>query len=186
MKFLPTFAIAAFAGLQTISAFPHMALKTNQGHTVRDILAERSLKNGGKLEVRDLIGGLLSPLTGVLAALDLPTPQNQIVEQIPDDAHPYIAPGPNDIRGLCPTMNTMANHGYISRNGITTFAEAANGCQQAYGFGYDLCTFLSGLGLLAGGDLATGKISISGPDSRVPNTLGDAKGLDNHGPFEVS
>ncbi|UZJ53727.1 hypothetical protein CBS101457_003047 [Exobasidium rhododendri] len=162
-----------------------MALKTSPGHTVRDIIAERTAKNGGKYEVRDLIGGLLSPLTGVLAAIDLPTPQNQIVELIPDDAHPYIAPTSTDIRGLCPTMNTMANHGYIARNGITNFAEASNGCQQAFGFGYDLCTFLSGLGLLAGGDLGTGLMSISGPDSRVPNTLGPAKGLDNHGPFEI-
>jgi hypothetical protein len=31
--------------------------------------------------------------------------------------HPYIAPGPNDIRGACPGMNTLANHGFIHRNG---------------------------------------------------------------------
>jgi hypothetical protein len=79
----------------------------------------------------------------------------------------------------------MANHGYISRDGITTFAEAANACQITLGFGYDTCTFLSALGLLAGGDLATGKMSIGGADSRVPNTLGPALGISHHGPFEI-
>ena len=66
----------------------------------------------------------------------------------------------------------MANHGYISRDGITDFAEAANACQQTLGFGYDTCVFLSALGLVAGGDLPTGKYSIGGADSRVPNTIG--------------
>ena len=66
----------------------------------------------------------------------------------------------------------MANHGFISRNGITSFAEASNACQQTLGFGYDTCTFLSALGLIAGGDLPTGLYSIGGADSRVPNTIG--------------
>ena len=102
----------------------------------------------------------------------------------------------------------MANHGYISRNGITTFAEASNACQQTLGFGYDLCTVLSALGLIAGGrckssylsghsrkrskyllpragDLVSGKYSIGGADSRVPNTLGPALGISKHGTFEI-
>ena len=128
MKFHSALAVAAVAGVQTSLAFPHMALKAPQGLTVRDLIAERAEKNGGKYEVRDLIGGLLAPLSGVLEAIDLPTPQNQVLELVPDDAHPYIAPGPNDIRGLCPTMNTMANHGYISRDGITTFAQGESAC----------------------------------------------------------
>nr|POF13018.1 chloroperoxidase [Quercus suber] len=31
--------------------------------------------------------------------------------------HPYIGPGPTDSRGPCPGLNTLANHGYISRDG---------------------------------------------------------------------
>jgi len=30
---------------------------------------------------------------------------------INDRFHPFIAPGPNDIRGPCPGLNTLANHG---------------------------------------------------------------------------
>ena len=47
-------------------------------------------------------------------------------------------------------------------SGITSFAEAANAVQVAYGFGYDLSVFLSALGLIAGGDLPTGKYTIGG------------------------
>lgn len=47
-------------------------------------------------------------------------------------------------------------------SGITSFAAAANAVQVAYGFGYDLSVFLSALGVIAGGDLITGKYSIGG------------------------
>ena len=54
-----------------------------------------------------------------------------------------------------------------------------------YRFTYTLSVFLSALGLLAGGDLPTGKYTIGGADSRVPNTIGPALGLDAHGVFEI-
>jgi hypothetical protein len=66
-----------------------------------------------------LVNGLLQPLTGVLAALDLPSPQPQGLAVIPDANHPFIAPGPTDVRGICPTLNALANHGYISRDGVS-------------------------------------------------------------------
>jgi hypothetical protein len=34
-----------------------------------------------------------------------------------------IAPGPNDTRGPCPGLNVMANHGYISRDGVPSVVE---------------------------------------------------------------
>ncbi|KAJ7586037.1 Peroxidase, family 2-domain-containing protein [Mycena floridula] len=33
------------------------------------------------------------------------------------EMHQWRAPGPNDLRSPCPAMNTMANHGYIPRDG---------------------------------------------------------------------
>lgn len=138
-------------------------------------------------EKRGLIGGLLAPLTGPLAALDVPTPQDSGLKAIPGDDpnHQYIAPGPTDVRGNCPTLNTLANHGYLSRDGITSFAEAANAIQTAYSMSFDVAVFLSALGLLAGGDIPTGKYSIGGADSRVPSTLGPVYGIDRHGLFEI-
>lgn len=38
---------------------------------------------------------------------------------------------------------------------------------------------------MAGGDLISGKYSIGGADSRVPNTIGPAGGIDKHGVFEI-
>lgn len=139
------------------------------------------------VEERGLVGGLLAPLTGVLAAVDVPTPQESGLKAIPgnDPAHQYQAPGPTDVRGLCPTLNALASHGYISRTGITSFAEAANAIQTAYSMSFDIAVFLSALGLLAGGDIPTGKYSIGGADSRVPNTLGPVYGIDRHGLFEI-
>jgi hypothetical protein len=57
--------------------------------------------------------------------------------------------------------------------------------QIGYGFDYSLSVFLSALGLMAGGDLVSGKYSIGGADARVPNILGPALGLDKHGVFEI-
>jgi hypothetical protein len=70
----------------------------------------------------NLVNGALLPLTGVLAGIDIPTPQAQGLAEIPgnDPNHQFQAPGPTDVRGLCPTLNTLANHGYISRDGVGT------------------------------------------------------------------
>ena len=67
------------------------------------------------------MGGLLQPLTGVLAGLDIPTPQPQGLKAIPGDdpKHQFKAPGPTDQRGICPTLNALANHGYLARNGVS-------------------------------------------------------------------
>ncbi len=133
------------------------------------------------------VNGVLQPFTGRISLLVPPTPQAHSLKAIPgsDAAHQYMAPGSTDQRGVCPGINTLANHGYISRSGITTWAEAANGIQTAYGFGYDMATLLSAIGLIAGGDLISGKYSIGGADSRVPDTLGPSLGLDRYGTCEV-
>lgn len=134
-----------------------------------------------------IVNGVLQSLTGALHYVDIPTPQPFGLKKIPgdDSAHQFCKPGNTDVRGMCPTLNTLANHGYISRDGITTFAEVANACWTAFGLGYDVSAILSAFGLSAGGDLLSGKYSIGGQDNRVPNTLGLAPGLDSHGVFEI-
>ena len=51
------------------------------------------------------------------------------------NAHVFIAPGLSDLRGPCPALNAMANHGYVARNGYTNFLEALNAVIQVYGAG---------------------------------------------------
>ncbi|KAL1306180.1 hypothetical protein AAFC00_004282 [Neodothiora populina] len=107
-----------------------------------------------------------------------------------DDAHKFIAPGPNDIRGPCPGLNAAANHGFLARDGIVTYSELVDAQQNVYNVGYDLANLLAVLGLtLTDGDLVTEKLSI-GCDATTrtsysPVLTGSEPGLDGHNKFEA-
>ena len=62
----------------------------------------------------------LKPLCGILSDLQLPTPQEFGLKEIPGDdafgqAHHFQGPDSTDVRGGCPTLNTLANHGFLPR-----------------------------------------------------------------------
>jgi hypothetical protein len=60
----------------------------------------------------------------------------------------YQKPGPGDSRGPCPALNTLANHGYINRNGRDVSTPAlAKALKQVFNF--DFAT-----GLAVGGGVA--------------------------------
>lgn len=107
-----------------------------------------------------------------------------------DTAHQFVAPGPNDIRGPCPGLNTAANHNFISHDGVVTFAELVDAQQNLYNVGYDLALLLAVLGLTTtDGDLVTEKLSI-GCDATTrtsynPALTGAEPGLDGHNKFEA-
>lgn len=44
--------------------------------------------------------------------------------------HAFAEARATDMRGPCPGLNALANHGYISRNGITSFAEVVTAINQ--------------------------------------------------------
>lgn len=107
-----------------------------------------------------------------------------------DTAHQFIAPGPNDIRGPCPGLNAAANHGFLARDGITTFDELVDAQQNLYNVGYDLAQLLALLGLtLTDGDVVTEKLSIgcdaTSRTSFSPALTGSEPGLDGHNKFEA-
>ena len=101
-----------------------------------------------------------------------------------DTAHAFEAPGPNDIRGPCPGLNTAANHHFLSHDGITTFAELVDAQQNLYNVGYDLAVVLATLGVALDGDILTGKLSIgcdaTSRTSATGSLLGDELGLNGH------
>ena len=107
-----------------------------------------------------------------------------------DTAHQFVAPGPNDIRGPCPGLNTAANHNFLAHDGITTFNELVDAQQNLYNVGYDLAVLLAALGLtLTDGDVVTEKLSI-GCDATTrtsvsPALTGSEPGLDGHNKFEA-
>ena len=42
-------------------------------------------------------------------------------------AHAFAPPGSNDLRGPCPGLNAMANHGYIPHSGVATIPQFITG-----------------------------------------------------------
>ncbi|KAI5365986.1 Putative chloroperoxidase [Septoria linicola] len=110
------------------------------------------------------------------------------VPAVGDTAHRYIAPTARDIRGPCPGLNTAANHNFLARDGITTYAELVDAQQNVYNVGYDLANLLAFLGLQADGDLVTTKLSIgcdaTGRTSFNRALTGSQPGLVGHNKFE--
>ncbi|KAJ7772047.1 Chloroperoxidase [Mycena maculata] len=126
--------------------------------------------------------------TGTLIVL--PTQATETgLKQIPDADHPFIAPGPNDQRGPCPAMNTLANHGYISRNGITTFEEITNALMEAFNVELMFAANMAANNMLTRGNPFVNKISIGGVSPLVPPLPGlidgpVTGGIAKHGRFE--
>ncbi|KAJ6524585.1 Chloroperoxidase [Mycena vulgaris] len=122
--------------------------------------------------------------------INFPTqPTDTGLKQIPDAAHPFIAPGPNDQRGPCPGMNTLANHGYIPRNGVATFEEITLAMVEAYNLEINFGAFLVAANMLLRGNPFVNKISIGGVSPLVPPLPGNigsnvTGGLAKHGGFE--
>lgn len=107
-----------------------------------------------------------------------------------DTDHQFIAPKSTDICGPCPGLNAAANHNFLARDGITTYAELIDAQQNPYNVGYDLANLLAVLGLtLTDGDIVTEKLSIGcDATSRIsfnPALTGSEPGLDGHNKFEA-
>ena len=57
--------------------------------------------------------------------------ENQLVDVTGEYA--WVAPGPNDIRGPCPGLNALANHGYFPHSGVVPLALGASATEEVYG-----------------------------------------------------
>lgn len=96
--------------------------------------------------------------------------------------------GPNDIRGPCPGLNALANHNFISHDGITTLAELTDAQQHVFNLAYDFAITLAVLGVTVDGDVITGKLSIgcdaTSRTAPLGIALGQETGLNTHNKFE--
>ncbi|KAF2765366.1 Cloroperoxidase [Teratosphaeria nubilosa] len=115
---------------------------------------------------------------------------NYLVPDPNDTAHAYVAPGPNDIRGPCPGLNTAANHNFLSHDGIVTYNELVDAQQNVYNVGYGLANLLAVLGLITtDGDIVNEKLSIGCDATNFtsfdPTLTGSEPGLDGHNKFEA-
>lgn len=57
--------------------------------------------------------------------------ENQLINVTGEYA--WVAPGPNDIRGPCPGLNALANHGYFPHSGVVPLSVGASATEQVYG-----------------------------------------------------
>ncbi|KAH8825940.1 Chloroperoxidase [Flagelloscypha sp. PMI_526] len=118
-----------------------------------------------------------------------PKPDYTGIKELPDKQHPFKAPGPDDLRGPCPALNVLANHGYLPRGGIATFEELVTAAMESFNFDYATSSTLSAFGMLSRGNAFTNQLSIGGPTQRIPPLPGNidgnyTRGLSAHGRFE--
>ncbi|KAK5130761.1 hypothetical protein LTR08_001706 [Meristemomyces frigidus] len=93
--------------------------------------------------------------------------------------HTWQAPTTGDQRGPCPALNALANHGYLSRDGVVTPAHVITAINSVFGMGLDLATILATMGVVFAGapvSLAP-EFSIAGQDKAVDNLLNGVLGL---------
>ncbi|KZT51088.1 Cloroperoxidase [Calocera cornea HHB12733] len=170
-----------------VFAYPHLAHKGSAG--IR-ILPSEQARSDVRLSRRaaapysplyPYTGAQIDGLSGLaVGGIQVPAPG--------DTAHEYQDPPEGAYRGPCPGLNALANHGFLSRDGVTTFDEVVAGVQNAYNMGWDLAVFLATVGVSLDGDLVTTKMSIGGDatneTSITGGLLGAEGGLNTHGTFE--
>ncbi|KAK8190392.1 Chloroperoxidase [Phyllosticta capitalensis] len=95
--------------------------------------------------------------------------------------HAFQAPDfdAGDQRGPCPGLNVLANHGYIARDGVTSFLEVVTTINEVLGMGIELATVLGVMGTVwTGNPLSLNPgFSIGGPNSETDNLLDNLGGL---------
>ncbi|KAL9935783.1 hypothetical protein V8E36_005360 [Tilletia maclaganii] len=172
MRLLPTALLLSSAALLT-SAFPQLA----KGWEHRS-LAGLSPEVIEQITARQAVVGALPP----------PAPQTDTSSKLVfDSAHPYRKPRSSDIRGPCPGLNTLANHGYLNRTGIVTPQDIVTAVMKGYNMAQPLAVFLAWGAHVVDGNLLTNLISLGRKTVRT-GTAGAAaqaaSGLNTHGLFE--
>lgn len=101
-----------------VNAFPSMMfdIAEREGRSVEEIT--RSIDDG-TLDTRSL-----EKRVGF-------DPSTQYVSNT--GTHAFVAPGSGDLRGPCPGLNAMANHGYIPHNGVATITQFVQGTYDVFG-----------------------------------------------------
>ncbi|KAJ2935533.1 heme-thiolate peroxidase, partial [Candolleomyces eurysporus] len=104
-----------------------------------------------------------------------------------DRAHPWKPLRAGDKRGPCPGMNTLASHGYISRDGVATPAQIVTSVQEGFNMENKFAIFATYLAHLFNGNLVTDLLSIGGKTRKTgpsPPPPAHAGGFNVHGTFE--
>ncbi|KAI9710050.1 MAG: hypothetical protein M1812_007514 [Candelaria pacifica] len=111
--------------------------------------------------------------------------KNQLIDVTGD--HAYAPPGPGDIRGPCPGLNALSNHGYFPRNGVVPLLQAAQATEQVYGLALNFGIPLTIYATLVDGDIVGQAWSIGKAQTQTIDLglLGKGDGLSgSHNKYE--
>ncbi|KXL46167.1 MAG: hypothetical protein FE78DRAFT_538956 [Acidomyces sp. 'richmondensis'] len=122
----------------------------------------------------------ISTIHGSLDALSALNPTDALTTPVDvSGVHAFHPPVTGDQRGPCPGLNALANHGYISRNGVASLPETVAAINQVYGMGVDLALVLTIMGVVWTGDPISldPSFSIGKNDSAAWNVLDNLLGV---------
>lgn len=160
--------------------YSHVALAALAQHAAAfPAMADAGMLDGA-LEPRQQKGGFPEPKPGFNA-------KQQLVDV--SGEHRWIAPDfeAGDVRGPCPGLNAMANHGYLPRSGVGGHLDFIQGTLAVFGMSEDLSGFLTVFGATLDGDGL--QWSIGGPSKHLPGVpplIGTPQGISgSHNRYEA-
>ena len=101
MRFTSAFACLAFSGI-TWALCPYAEQALRDPELMKRHLKSENIDKEARKEKRQSGPGNI-PFTTFN--------ENQLIDVT--GKHAWVAPGPNDLRGPCPGLNALANHGYF-------------------------------------------------------------------------
>ena len=126
MKF--TYAVLGLLASTISSALcPHANRALEDPESTRELLQKRNSPRAEKEHEKRQSGPANIPFTTFN--------ENQLIDVTGE--HAWVAPGPNDLRGPCPGLNALANHGYFPHSGVVPLAVGESATEQVYGRSLD-------------------------------------------------
>lgn len=197
---LPMLLSAAFMAAPSM-ALPNFGAMMAPGPNGEPSHFEKRLLSANPLDITNLINDLKGKVSELNSNLNVPDAGDLLNQKITDitpdsiyntfglrrdggilppgedAAHPWQPPPKGAKRGPCPGLNTLANHGYIPRNGILSPIDLLVGTFEGLNLSPDLAAILAGVAFVGMGDLLQMKLSIG-------DRYGLGDGLSHHGILE--
>jgi hypothetical protein len=169
MRFTQAFVLALPA---FVAAYPGMGSRSEMEAQFRaEMEREAAEKREAEPQLLNPVGNLLGALGDSVSGLLNSVAQAIVVQdnKRPEPGFEFQAPRPGDSRGPCPGLNTLANHGYLPRDGYVNMGQVIEATARGFNMGTDLSTVLTVFMILSGGDfdtlafyLGSGKNGIGG------------------------
>jgi hypothetical protein len=108
--------LASLTALNTVSAFPAIALEAAQ-------FASRSVSEVERAAHERRLNGVLPGFNAAEQLIDV------------SGEHAFVPPdfSAGDLRGPCPGLNALANHNYLPHNGFATISQFVQATNEVFG-----------------------------------------------------